>query len=156
MTTQCLDQDHASRRWRSHSPARHQQNPANNRSADPITCVEVRIIWIAVWDGVNPAVSARRRIISFTACPVIARSRIARWRAPTGTTPAPDRRVRVIAHAVDILVLMNPSRTAEDATERLTDRAARLRLPVTEVAAELIAEHTPGLPRAPRSSPDIG
>ena len=38
---------------------------------------------------------------------------------------------RVIAHAVDILVLLNPASTAADATERLTQRAARLRLPVT-------------------------
>ena len=54
---------------------------------------------------------------------------------------------RVIAHAVDVLMVLTPSSTAADAAKRLTDRANRLRVPVSQAAAELITEHTPGLPQ---------
>jgi len=63
---------------------------------------------------------------------------------------------RVITHAVDILVLLNPSTTAADATKLITDQAARLRVSVTQVAAELITEHTPRLPPPEWSTPDAG
>ena len=64
---------------------------------------------------------------------------------------------RVITHAVDILVLLNPSTTAADATEA-DHRPGRpfAGLPVTQVAAELITEHTPRLPRPEWSTPDAG
>ena len=63
---------------------------------------------------------------------------------------------RVITHAVDIVVLLNPSNTAADATKLITEQAARLRVPVTQVAAELITEHTARLPRPEWSTPDAG
>jgi AmiR/NasT family two-component response regulator len=63
---------------------------------------------------------------------------------------------RVVAHAADILMMLNPSTTAADAAEQFTERAGRLRVPVTQVAAELITEHTPGMSCPLQSMPDAG
>ena len=63
---------------------------------------------------------------------------------------------RVVAHAADILMMLNPSTTAADAAEQFTERAGRLRVPVTQVDAELITEHTPGMSCPLQSMPDAG